>query len=323
MSGLLQDCIDSVCRQTTDDYEIIIIDDGSTDDTPEIIRRNAARLGDKLRTARQENRGQGAARNAGLSMANGDYVCFIDADDMLAGRALETLLERALSDGSDIVHCDYTYYYPDTGKQRGSSPDRIFAESLLVGAECERLLGMKYYYSVNNLYRAAFLAEHGIRYGDERVYEDWVFIARCANAAERVSLVDEPLYIIRVNRSSVTHSGYGSDVHYQSFLAAIHGTAGAVKPRNRYTGYFLAKQFNDKMAAYYWKRVPRRLRAAFLRDFLAVMATVDIELPPKGGDAVLRFLVKFRVPERKRYTLYFCAMLFVSARTVLAKYMKG
>ena len=98
----LPEAIDSVLAQTYAPLEIIVVDDGSTDDTPRVL----AAYGDKVRVIRQDNQGVAAARNAGLAAARGEYVALLDSDDVWLPRKLELQMARFESDPSlGFVHC--------------------------------------------------------------------------------------------------------------------------------------------------------------------------------------------------------------------------
>ena len=96
----LGEAIDSALGQTLPPLEVIVVDDGSTDDTPQVL----ASYGDRIRVVRQKNSGVAVARNSGIAAARGDYVAFLDADDVWLPRKLE--LQLALFDGAvGLVHC--------------------------------------------------------------------------------------------------------------------------------------------------------------------------------------------------------------------------
>ncbi len=99
--ALVVRAIESVLRQTYTAYEIIIIDDGSTDDTPSII----APYFDRIRYHRQDNRGSSAARNAGIAMAAGEWIALLDSDDIWLPRKLETQMETVAEMGADCGVC--------------------------------------------------------------------------------------------------------------------------------------------------------------------------------------------------------------------------
>lgn len=98
----LQDTIDSVLLQTWKNTEIIIVDDGSTDNSLNIARHNTSA---RVKLFQQQNRGAAAARNAGLRAASGDFIQFLDADDLLDQRKIEIQAESLLQEGDDCVAC--------------------------------------------------------------------------------------------------------------------------------------------------------------------------------------------------------------------------
>ena len=100
----LGQCLDSVIGQTLKDIEIICVDDGSWDRSPEILRWHAAADG-RIRIIRQQNSGLGEARNSGLKAATGEYIAFLDSDDWYEPAALEKLYEQAVKDDADICMC--------------------------------------------------------------------------------------------------------------------------------------------------------------------------------------------------------------------------
>lgn len=105
----LDNCIKSVADQTYENLEIIIIDDGSTDRTVDICEEWKEK-DDRVRVLHKPNGGRGSARNAGLSMATGDYIHFVDADDWIEKDAIESLYKAMIKNNSDIVIGNMTSY---------------------------------------------------------------------------------------------------------------------------------------------------------------------------------------------------------------------
>jgi GT2 family glycosyltransferase len=106
---LVGPCIDSVLAQTFTDYELIVVDDGSTDGTPEVLRSYATRI----RTVRQENCGPEVARDRGIRMARGEYVALLDSDDLLWPHALETYDRIIRACGSPALIIGAVTYFED------------------------------------------------------------------------------------------------------------------------------------------------------------------------------------------------------------------
>lgn len=95
----LPDALNSVLRQTYQDYEVIVIDDGSTDRTPQVLQAYCQSMGDRLRVVRQQNQGVAAARNHGIELAQGEWIAFLDADDIFLPGKLAAQMQIAESYG--------------------------------------------------------------------------------------------------------------------------------------------------------------------------------------------------------------------------------
>ena len=126
----LHRCVDSVCRQTFSDWELILVDDGSTDGSPALCDKLAARDSRVRVFHRKKNQGVSEARNLGINEAKGNYIAFLDADDCYEFHALETLWNLREQSGADAAACGLTYLFPD-GKQSVQSqlPAGIFGQA--------------------------------------------------------------------------------------------------------------------------------------------------------------------------------------------------
>ena len=106
--GKLEYCMDSLVAQELEDYEIIAVDDCSTDDSYAILQDYEKRFPSKVRAVHSEvNRHQGGAKNIGLKLAQGEWIGFIDSDDWIAPDMYRRLIERAEATGADLAGCDY------------------------------------------------------------------------------------------------------------------------------------------------------------------------------------------------------------------------
>ena len=102
----LRKCVDSLLMQDISDYEIILVDDGSPDECPQICDEYAGKY-DNIRVAHQENAGLSAARNSGINVATGDYIMFVDSDDYLQPNTLGALMEQVERDNLDVLRFRY------------------------------------------------------------------------------------------------------------------------------------------------------------------------------------------------------------------------
>ena len=199
-------CIESLVGQSLpeDEYEVIFVDDGSTDSTPERLDRLAAEHA-HVRVEHIPNSGwPGRPRNVGLDMARGEYVYFVDNDDYVGPEALERLYERAVRADADVV----------VGKVVGRGkpvPRAVFERNrdgrTLRWPPLVRLL------TPHKLFRRALLVEHSIRFPEgRRRLEDHVFTMHAYLHARRVSiLADYPCYYW------VRHPDESANVSYQGF----------------------------------------------------------------------------------------------------------
>lgn len=210
-------CIDSLVGQTYKDLDIILIDDGSTDKSPQICDRYA--LSDnRVRVLHQTNKGLSKARNVGLSMANGDYITFIDSDDYIELDTMETVMEAIERFGSDLVFFREKSV-DETGKTtliKGPEPtglilekDRDFAENRIMG---ELINGV-----CDKVYRADIIKDLTFETG--RIYgEDFMFNLMALSKVEKVAYIDQIKYSYVSNSGSITHKSFSPNSFDQIYF---------------------------------------------------------------------------------------------------------
>jgi len=206
----LKDCIGSVQMQTFEDWELLLIDDGSRDQTPRLCDECAA-ADDRIRVFHKENGGVSTARNLGLAQAKGEYIAFLDVDDRYEPRCLETLWNARAQSGADSVVCAHLNLWPDGQKQpekalrAGVYDPQGIRENIVYP-----LLGDRLKQPVFNgfiwrfLYFAAIIRENKITF-DGAYLEDELFLMEYFCCARKLAAVEEPLYRYLQNPGSVTH----------------------------------------------------------------------------------------------------------------------
>ncbi len=228
----LGDCLASLRTQTYPGLEIILVDDGSTDDSLAIAEAMAKEDG-RIRVMRQENAGVSAARNAGATLAQGAYLLFVDADDTLTPEALATLL--AAAQGQDIVSACHREVYEDGGT-RVFRPDKRCRTQ---GQILQRLItGDSVYNSMcNKLYRRSFWtqwslsAQPGLRIG-----EDALLNLTAYARAQSVIHLPAVTYEYRIRKSSAMQ-GIRSQGHLDAhlpWLTGVRDVLSALGLRERY-----------------------------------------------------------------------------------------
>jgi glycosyltransferase involved in cell wall biosynthesis len=216
----VRECLDSLLAQTLADIEIICVNDGSTDDSPAIIREYVAK-DSRVIAIDQENAGLSAARNAGMDRAQGSYLAFVDSDDFVDATFLERLSTLAEKADAQIAIADY-YLYNDGDGSLGTYRDQaIYASlngrvfSMATAPEMAQFIGV-----CDRIFQRSFVEEHGFRYLEGRIYEDVPFCVETELAAERIVLTAEHLYYYRRGvKESITGRESESQFHKRSFLA--------------------------------------------------------------------------------------------------------
>lgn len=198
-SRYLRECLDSVAAQTHSDLEVIIIDDGSTDDSPEICA-GAARHDHRFRVIRQANAGQSAARNTGLDTASGDYVMFMDSDDIAHPSLVGRLLDMAQSTDAEIVSVGYRYFHGPAPAMSAFAP-----KSVTVAESAEALSRLLYQTGINSGVWGKLFVKRLIdryRFVPGMLYEDLEFMPRITAGANRFAYSADRLYHYRQHQAS-------------------------------------------------------------------------------------------------------------------------
>lgn len=199
----LRPAIDSVLNQTFGDFELICVDDGSTDGTLAILKEYQQE-NEKIRIVTENNAGPSVARNKGLVRARGKYVIFLDADDFYEQTLLETLYSQSEEHGLDISICKFDIYNNRKSKFEDnirSDHGEIFEESTVVSKNDypDVILSCTTGYVWNKLFRREFLAEKELTFDAElRVFEDTYFVVTALSLADKVGKCHEKLIHHRV-----------------------------------------------------------------------------------------------------------------------------
>lgn len=203
IENYIGECITSVLRQSYENLEIIVIDDGSTDNTREIVK-NLCETDLRITLIEQENHGVSFARNVGIKRAKGDYLIFVDGDDWLEIDSVQRLLSYALELEADIIKG--SFIWRDT--IRGLKKDYILEEKKYEKQEVIKsfLCGRNIPSSVwASLYKRDFICRNNLFFNeDEKIGEDGVFTMKALDKANAVYLTSVPVYNVRVREGSAS-----------------------------------------------------------------------------------------------------------------------
>ena len=216
----LDRCIDSVLKQTLSSWELILVDDGSRDNSLQICKEYAEKY-HNIKSIHQENGGSSVARNTGLENATGRYIAFLDADDWMDSRMLTVLVHKADTADADIVICNYFDAYSDGRCEL--QPKSGFGEWVIEEKEDKDIFLRKYlckgikeyrpYVYVGQpwgrVYSHQLLLENSIEFpvGLART-EDGIFNMYAAENAKKIIYLDEGLYYYRMLEDSISHCYY-------------------------------------------------------------------------------------------------------------------
>lgn len=214
VENFLKECLDSVCNQSFKDIEIICINDGSSDNSLEILREYEKKDG-RMKVIDQSNRGLGASRNRGLDIACGNYIYFLDSDDYIDLDTLNKLYCSAKSNDSDVVLFKFQSFDDNHNVHyRGIEfkIDEIFGEInysnfVFNYMDVKRHVLNSAFSACLKLYKKEFLDSFDDFYFPENLsFEDVIFHVKIMVRALKISFVDENLYYYRSNENSLLNS---------------------------------------------------------------------------------------------------------------------
>ncbi|EFL84529.1 hypothetical protein HMPREF0326_02888 [Desulfovibrio sp. 3_1_syn3] len=193
----LERCLKSLLAQYLRELEIILVDDASTDASPKIAERYTGRYPDRIRYLRQEsNMGPGAARNVGLSLARGEYVGFVDADDMAEPEMFSSLYATARKTGAQVAVCGI--YLSRDGREHEILPgyicdaQNLFKNVRLFPSPC------------NKIFQRNYLIMIEANFPLSRMSEDMAFVFKIIVNSPRIVYINRPLYRYLTHSSSAS-----------------------------------------------------------------------------------------------------------------------
>ena len=262
VAAYLEECLESIAQQTFGDLEVLMIDDGSTDESPQIAERFASR-DPRFRLVEQANAGLGAARNTGIRHASGEFLIFADSDDVVPRHAYELLIGALDETGSDFATGNVRRLTL-RGTQRASFLAKTFARTRL-RTHITRFPPLLHdRIAWNKLFRRSFWDGHGLRFPVGVYYEDTPVTIPAHYLAQAVDVIEQPVYLWRMREGpdlSITQR--------RTETKTLRDRVAAVDHVSR----FLAEQgYAVSKAAY-----DRTVLGSDLRFFLEVLPSADEE----------------------------------------------
>lgn len=203
----LEYCMDSLVNQTVEDYEIIAVDDCSTDDSYAILQDYERRFPDKVRAIHSDvNRHQGGAKNIGLRVAQGDWIGFVDSDDWIAPDMYRKLIERAEATGADLVGCDYCLTDEHSMEVGQIVPNNRKEQSGILDVQKRKSLILDGGSLVVKIFRRLMIMENELWFPEDIFYEDNALGNSYFVLAKHFEYIEEPLYYYYQHDASTVHT---------------------------------------------------------------------------------------------------------------------
>lgn len=210
----LEECINSILAQTYNNLEIILVDDGSTDNSPKICDRYKLK-DNRIKVVHKKNEGLGYARNSGMKVATGEFVTFVDSDDYCENKMIENLVAPIIELGADTViggfkrvNNEKKIIYIEKYKKKMYDQDvytNFFSKMLGSMPNSHDSIRMSVW---NSLYSLSIIKGNSIKFPSERklISEDLVFDEQYYSYSKKVYLTDSTDYCYRLNESSLTQT---------------------------------------------------------------------------------------------------------------------
>ena len=284
----LKRCLNSLVNQTLKDIEIVIIDDGSTDNSPNICDEYA-KQDQRIKVIHKDNQGLGFARNTGLKEVSGEYVGFVDSDDFVEVDTYEKLYTLAKKENVDMITCNY-FSFNSTNKEKQrvctiSDNKIVLGEDLkklacqLVGKDPRKNeddIGMSVW---KNLYSTKFLKENNYNFCSERefVSEDAIFDLSVVTNMNKVLLITDSFYSYCVN-GSLTLSSTFRESKFEEYKKLYLKEAQLLEKYNYYESgkYYIATTFLGNIRAHIKQLVRSELSKKEQLDLISNIVNDDL-----------------------------------------------
>lgn len=220
----LKQCLDSIVKQTFEEFEVICINDGSTDNSFNILKEYA-RKDNHFKLISQENQGQGIARNKGIDIATGKYLLFVEPDDWIEANTLELIYKRAEKCQANVLQFDYDIYNNSKKTHKYKNfyqiAKRKFGYNLkkydyynwqIFKKNMFREIGFAVW---NKAYLTSYIKKNNIRFAPSKIGEDHIFTIKALLSASKIYYLNKNLYNYRIRHGSAVNTA--SDQKFCAF----------------------------------------------------------------------------------------------------------
>lgn len=196
----LPECIKSIIAQNYKNLEIILVDDGSPDNCPAICDE-FAKKDNRIKVIHKKNGGLSDARNAGINIATGNYICFIDSDDYVEKDYAKKLLDALSSNDADMAVCGYTYVLDNGSKEVDETPKAGLLTEDKYWPKVYNDMFTTFVVAWNKLYKADIFKT--IRYAKGKINEDQIILHDILRQCKKIAVIKDVLYYYRKREDSI------------------------------------------------------------------------------------------------------------------------
>lgn len=213
----IQETLNSILDQEYSDYEIIVVDDGSTDDSYIVVKRTVEHSNRKIHLLFQNNAGPNEARNFGIENAQGRYLLFLDSDDRFSEGAIGKIAHWVEEYDADFINFGYRFYDSHSKKivhQSNYTSELIYGDDILIHSFVgKQISGVCW----NKCIKRDFLNRHGIRFYPDKLHaRDILFTRQCAKHASKVAIVPEWLVL-----SQFRYGSFSRNFNHKNIVSAL------------------------------------------------------------------------------------------------------
>ena len=240
VENYLSKCLDSILAQDFDGFEIIAVDDGSTDSSGKILDEYSKKYPSKISIIHQKNKGQGGARNVGIEASNGIYLMFVDSDDYIESNALSILYSEIIKDDCDIAVCGMRFVDEEENILK-TELDFGFPVHMPINVDdCKEVITISPG-PCNKLIKRELFEKNEIIFPSKVWYEDFRTIPKILALAKRVVFTDEYLYYYFQRKGSTMHNS-NIDRNYE-IIDAMEDLVSFFKSNNLFDKYYNELEF--------------------------------------------------------------------------------
>lgn len=283
VENYLRECLDSIINQTFTDLEIICINDGSTDNSLEILMEYESN-DDRITVINQENMGHAVATNNGIEVATGECLFFMDSDDIIELNALEISYDKLKEKDADFVMFKVMNYDDINGvyyETKNYSMEEIYdkvGDNVFNYHDIDELMFESCVCPWNKLYKREFVMENNIRFPKGLIFDDNVFYYNALLSANKICFIDEFLFIRRWYSKSSTTTG---DIRFISSLDISNLIIDIFKDKNEFDNYKI-NLLNNKISINFmrYNKIKKEFKQSYFKamreDFIKILKNEEL-----------------------------------------------